>query len=148
MGPNWSSSSTIELEDKEGVILLYRRRDGIEVCIVPLSGIEGMGNRYIRTMPDSNGIVAIEAHLGSPKLEVFVGCGTFQVVQKVMEAVRKRVGNKARCSDINTLDPWKSGLSYCTWNGLGWDLSDEKILFALQELHKNGIRGLTSCRLH
>lgn len=37
------------------------------------------------------------------------------------------------------LADWYDGLSYCTWNGLGHDLSEEKILNALDELQRYGI---------
>lgn len=34
---------------------------------------------------------------------------------------------------------WEDGLSYCTWNGLGWDLSESRILQALRSLEDSGI---------
>lgn len=33
------------------------------------------------------------------------------------------------------------GLSYCTWNALGRELSEARILSALQDLADNGING-------
>lgn len=33
------------------------------------------------------------------------------------------------------------GLAYCTWNGLGRELSEERILAALQDLFDNEIYG-------
>ncbi|KAL9621159.1 MAG: hypothetical protein Q9160_004410 [Pyrenula sp. 1 TL-2023] len=38
------------------------------------------------------------------------------------------------------LENWYDGLAYCTWNGLGQDLSESKILTALESLEKEGIR--------
>ncbi|KAL4754140.1 hypothetical protein BDW72DRAFT_147970 [Aspergillus terricola var. indicus] len=38
------------------------------------------------------------------------------------------------------LSEWYDGLAYCTWNGLGQDLSEEKILSALDDLKTAGIR--------
>ncbi|KAL4740626.1 glycoside hydrolase superfamily [Aspergillus similis] len=38
------------------------------------------------------------------------------------------------------LSEWYDGLAYCTWNGLGQDLSEEKILSALDDLRTAGIR--------
>ncbi|KAL4998742.1 glycoside hydrolase superfamily [Aspergillus recurvatus] len=38
------------------------------------------------------------------------------------------------------LSEWYDGLAYCTWNGLGQDLSEEKILSALNDLRTSGIR--------
>lgn len=34
------------------------------------------------------------------------------------------------------------GLAYCTWNALGRELSEDRILSALQDLSNNGIYGL------
>jgi hypothetical protein len=41
---------------------------------------------------------------------------------------------------IQFLAQWFDGLTYCTWNGLGQDLTEEKILHALAELKSNGIQ--------
>jgi hypothetical protein len=37
------------------------------------------------------------------------------------------------------LENWYDGLSYCTWNGIGQDLTEDKIFNALDELAKNEI---------
>jgi hypothetical protein len=37
------------------------------------------------------------------------------------------------------LSEWFDGLTYCTWNGLGQDLTEDKILHALDSLKANGI---------
>lgn len=39
---------------------------------------------------------------------------------------------------------WYDGLTYCTWNSLGKDLMDEKILAALKSLKDAGIQGKSS----
>lgn len=36
-------------------------------------------------------------------------------------------------------EPWCDGFAYCTWNGLGRDLSEQKILSALNQLQENKI---------
>lgn len=38
------------------------------------------------------------------------------------------------------LTQWYDGLTYCTWNGLGQDLTEEKILHALDTLKSQGIK--------
>ncbi|KAL4979738.1 glycoside hydrolase superfamily [Aspergillus desertorum] len=50
-------------------------------------------------------------------------------------AVMPQEGSKAQW-----LSEWCDGLAYCTWNGLGQDLSEEKILSALDDLRTTGIR--------
>lgn len=37
------------------------------------------------------------------------------------------------------MSDWYDGLTYCTWNGLGQDLTEEKIMYALDSLKENGI---------
>jgi hypothetical protein len=41
---------------------------------------------------------------------------------------------------VQWMSEWYDGLSYCTWNSLGRDLSEEKIVKALDTLSSNGIR--------
>jgi len=43
--------------------------------------------------------------------------------------------------DSQERSPWEDGISYCTWNGLGCDLSEDKILKALEDLEKSGMEG-------
>jgi len=43
--------------------------------------------------------------------------------------------------DSQERSSWKDGISYCTWNGLGWNLSEDKILDALEDLEKSGVEG-------
>ncbi|KAJ5090662.1 Aldolase-type TIM barrel [Penicillium argentinense] len=40
---------------------------------------------------------------------------------------------------IQWLTEWFDGLTYCTWNGLGQNLTEDKILQALKDLKSNGI---------
>ncbi|KAJ5757936.1 uncharacterized protein N7511_006630 [Penicillium nucicola] len=41
---------------------------------------------------------------------------------------------------VQFLAQWYDGLTYCTWNALGQDLTEQKILNALAELKSNGIQ--------
>ncbi|KAI9930992.1 hypothetical protein MW887_010647 [Aspergillus wentii] len=41
--------------------------------------------------------------------------------------------------EVQWLTDWYDGLTYCTWNGLGQDLTEENILHALDALKANGI---------
>ncbi|KAL7269749.1 hypothetical protein RUND412_007573 [Rhizina undulata] len=51
--------------------------------------------------------------------------------ERETENTRRAVGER---------EHWDEGLAYCTWNGMGWDLSEARILNALEEIEKNGIR--------
>lgn len=41
---------------------------------------------------------------------------------------------------VDWLENWYDGLTYCTWNGLGRNLTEQRILDALQDLQEHGIR--------
>ena len=41
---------------------------------------------------------------------------------------------------VQWISQWYDGLTYCTWNGLGQDLTEEKILHALDTLKSHGIK--------
>ncbi len=38
------------------------------------------------------------------------------------------------------MENWPDGLTYCTWNGLGQNLNEQKIYSALDALKENGIQ--------
>ena len=43
-------------------------------------------------------------------------------------------------------ETWADGLAYCTWNGLGRDLTEDRIVAAVQDLHDRGIKSsFNSC---
>lgn len=52
---------------------------------------------------------------------------------------RTRSMSNAKALYLERVD-WEKGLSYCTWNGLGWDLSEERLLDALQKLEDANIK--------
>lgn len=148
MGPHWSSSSTIDLSEREGVILQYQRRDGKQVCVIPISGLDGMGNRYIVTDKEtSNGeLLVLPKDDGNEVLEIFVGIGELDIVERVLDSVRE-VGGIERAAPIEKTDAWRDGLSYCTWNGLGPHLNEDKIFEALRDMDEKNIKSRSCFKL-
>ena len=53
------------------------------------------------------------------------------------EATEAPVDEEARAQ---YMENWYDGLTYCTWNGLGQNLTEEKIYHALDALEKNNIK--------
>ena len=134
----------------------FLRWDGLNLVLLAISGVndvltefnpDGLGKVWATSRNDREGrgeacILAAAAH-------------TFEVANAaVMYQARKIVAgdvpiNKSRTSEIQKLmtddvkpewmENWYDGLTYCTWNALGQDLTEEKIFNALAILKENNI---------
>ena len=45
-----------------------------------------------------------------------------------------RIGYASKAADAKEPEDWQESLAYCTWNGFGQDLNDEKVMSALKKL--------------
>jgi hypothetical protein len=93
---------------------------------------------------EKDGIVRVVAAVGK-KLEDAVAASMYYA-RKLVMAYQESTGQiseemKALTDDFNPqwLENWYDGLSYCTWNGLGQKLTENKIFDALESLSKNDI---------
>ncbi|PSK50323.1 hypothetical protein B9Z65_267 [Elsinoe australis] len=141
--------------DKDGVLVSFLRSDGFNVVCLGISGVRDVtttmkhdefGNVVIQGRNDST-------DQGTARVLVAVSA-SFEVANSaVMYEARKVIqANPETAADteaeINALsqevkpkwfEDWYDGFTYCTWNGLGQDLNEEKINHALDELKKAGI---------
>ncbi|KAL9026101.1 MAG: hypothetical protein Q9196_005184, partial [Gyalolechia fulgens] len=110
--------------------------------------------------PDDNGNIIAHSRNdsmeeGQARVLVAVGATFNTALAAVMYHARKIVlGNDLRskaekeemqhCLDKGVkaewMENWYDGLTYCTWNGLGQDLNEQKIFDALNVLKDNGIQ--------
>ncbi|KAK3674851.1 hypothetical protein LTR78_005195 [Recurvomyces mirabilis] len=140
--------------DKEGMLLSFLRDDGSHVVCLAISGLEDVVTTFIN---DGNGDVIIKGRndrkeVGQARVLVAVA-DSFEVANAaVFYHARKVVGTygvpdadaeTARLMEDKVkpqwLEEWYDGLTYCTWNGLGQNLTDEKIYHALDSLSKENI---------
>ncbi|KAH9826905.1 glycoside hydrolase family 36 protein, partial [Teratosphaeria destructans] len=140
--------------DKDAILLSFLRTDGLHVVCLGISGVEDVLTIFTN---DADGNVIIKSRndrteTGTARVLVAVA-DTFDVANAaVMYAARKVVGTYGTLtSDDETADliedqvkpawmeEWYDGLTYCTWNGLGQNLTDEKIYRALDSLASNNI---------
>ncbi|KXL47911.1 MAG: glycoside hydrolase family 36 protein [Acidomyces sp. 'richmondensis'] len=136
--------------DKEAVLLSFLREDGMNVVVLALSGVEDMVTTLIHD--EDGNIIAkgrndrVTAGIG----RVFVAVAdSFDIANcAVMYHARKIVGSYSTHSldsaakaaqDETWLEEWYDGLTYCTWNGIGQDLTADKIYNALDSLASSGI---------
>ncbi|KAK3630052.1 hypothetical protein LTR56_017697 [Elasticomyces elasticus] len=140
--------------DKDGVQLSFLREDGLHVVCLAISGLEDLMTTFVH---DSEGNVIIKGRndrteTGAARVLVAVA-DTFEVANAaVWYHARKVVSTYGTLtSDAETktlmddnvkpewLEEWYDGLTYCTWNGLGQDLSAPRIYEALDSLSKENI---------
>ncbi|KAF2764002.1 glycoside hydrolase [Teratosphaeria nubilosa] len=140
--------------DKDAILVSFLRTDGLHVVCLGISGVEDVLSIFTN---DGDGNVIIKSRndrteTGTARVLVAVA-DTFDVANAaVMYAARKVVGTYGTLtSDDETaklvddkvkpqwLEEWYDGLTYCTWNGLGQNLTDEKIYRALDSLSSNNI---------
>ncbi|KAF2501764.1 glycoside hydrolase [Lophium mytilinum] len=142
--------------DKEAVLASFLRQDGSHLVVLAVSGVDdvlttlhhdGEGGIVMNSRNDSESE-------GVARLVVAVA-QTFEVANAaVMYYARKLVMKYALASGEASkeeeakgddeikpewLENWYDGLTYCTWNGIGQNLTEEKIFTALDSLKKNEI---------
>jgi len=136
---------------EDAVLCSFLRWDGLHLVLLAVSGIDN-----ILTVLKSNvyGSVVISSRSDSRsrgEARVIAAVGrTFESANAAaMYHARKMVAGTTDMSveradkDIEPewLENWYDGLTYCTWNGLGQDLTEQKIYNALDILEKNDISG-------
>ena len=143
--------------NEEGVLCSFLRYDGLHLVLLALSGIEDVltlfkhgdkGDVVVNAYNDSldQGKVQIIAAVGKSFAEANAAC-IYHARKAVKEGITihpELVKQLGQIPDENEkaewIENWYDGLTYCTWNGLGQDLTEEKIFNALDILKKNNIK--------
>ncbi|KAL5117678.1 hypothetical protein ACEQ8H_004426 [Pleosporales sp. CAS-2024a] len=141
--------------DKDAILVAFERTDGSHLALLAVSGIKDVLTIFRH---DFNGRIVIHSQNdreeeGSFNLIAAVGKTLESAVAATMYHARNLVmryeaakgqmdaEHEALMKDFNPqwLENWYDGLSYCTWNGLGQNLTEAKIFDALDSLAKNEI---------
>ncbi|KAK5126807.1 hypothetical protein LTR85_009741 [Meristemomyces frigidus] len=139
--------------DKDGMLVSFLRTDGLHVVCLGISGVEDVMTTFVN---DTSGNVVLKVRndrtdTGTSRALIAVA-DSFEVANAaVMYHARKIVSTygtltsdeetKTLVDDVKPewLEEWYDGLTYCTWNGLGQDLTADKIYTALDDLAKEDI---------
>ncbi|KAF1951664.1 raffinose synthase protein-like protein Sip1 [Byssothecium circinans] len=141
--------------DKEGILAAFQRHDGSHLVVLAISGVDdvlttlhhdGAGNVIIDSRNDSqeDGIARLAISVGK-SLETAIAATMYYARRLVLkyETASSEIAaeEKALMKDYKPewLQNWYDGLAYCTWNGLGQKLHEDKIFEALDSLAKNEI---------
>ncbi|KAJ5964367.1 uncharacterized protein N7479_004243 [Penicillium vulpinum] len=163
LGPRHGKNNFRLTED--AIFCSFLREDGVNLVLLAVSGVNDVLTMF---QSGENGEVVISAksdNSEASKFHVLVSAAeNFEVAMSaVVYEARKVVRPFSDASHQNPedsvplsppgddivlvekdpsaqwLSEWFDGLTYCTWNGLGQDLTEEKILHALDSLKTNGI---------
>ncbi|KAJ5486115.1 hypothetical protein N7530_000415 [Penicillium desertorum] len=163
LGPRHGKDNFRLTED--AIFCSFLREDGVNLGLLAVSGVNDVLTVF---QSGENGEVVISSKsddLEASKFHVLVSAAeNFEVAMSaVVYEARKVVRPFADTSHLDLedsvplsppgddmvlvekdptaqwLSEWVDGLTYCTWNGLGQDLTEEKILCALDSLKANGI---------
>jgi hypothetical protein len=147
-------------------VLFQRSYDGKHVAVLPVSGL-GSGSAYVTSCASGDGSIVIrgkndgEGPISERKVQVIIAVSNdpFKTVAAATNYLKKLIMD-SRGFESTLIDQWsklelegedrtawEDGLSYCTWNGIGADLSEDKILKALDELERAGVRSKRSCKI-
>jgi hypothetical protein len=163
LGPRHGKNEFRLTED--AVFCSFLRTDGVHLVLLAVSGTDNVLTVF---QSGKNGEVVVNARSDNAELSKFhVLIATAENFEVAMSAViyeaRKVVRPFVEAIDTALDEPvplsppgddtvlvekdptaqwlsqWFDGLTYCTWNSLGQDLTEEKILHALDSLKANGI---------
>lgn len=141
---------------EDAVLCSFLRWDGLHLVLLAVSGVDDDLTVF---KPDGHGNVVISSRNDSTEkglARVLVAVGkTFESANAaVMYHARKLINGDESNSTrekaetealtdgevrVDWMENWSDGLTYCTWNGLGQNLNEQKIYNALDELKDSGI---------
>ena len=145
---------------KDVILCSFLRYDGLHLVLLAVSGLDNVLS-ILRSDKDGNVVCAArnDALDHEPaRIIASVGKDYESAVAAVMYHARKIVrqaqivSGEAEAEAEALMDGvkpewmqnWYEGLTYCTWNGLGQQLSEEKILKAMHSLKRHNVHGTFS----
>lgn len=163
LGPRHGNDKFRLTED--AVLCSFLRKDGVNLVLLAVSGVDDILTVF---QSGKDGEVVIKArsdHINKSRFHILVAAAEdFEVAMcAVVYESRKLIKPFCECVDetaeeepaesppgedivivekepkIQWLEDWIDGLTYCTWNGLGQNLTEDKILRALEALKAHGI---------
>ena len=142
---------------KDAVMCSFLRRDGLHVVILAISGVDDM--LTVLRDDEFGGITVTARNEQEGSCEARILAAVSFSHEKALAACMyeaREVVNRSTSGNLKIIEElgwksrdgpkaqwdqkWADGLGYCTWNGLGQDLTEQKIFDALESLDKDNIR--------
>ena len=142
---------------EDAILCSFLRKDGLHLVLLAVSGIQDVLTVFRRD--DSGNVIVASRNDGDQPVKARIIAAVGRTFEKsnaaCMYHARKLVSEPAYLSSelrevieapidkearAQYMENWYDGLTYCTWNGLGQDLTQQKIFHALNTLDKNNIK--------
>ncbi|KAL4954036.1 glycoside hydrolase superfamily [Aspergillus filifer] len=142
LGPRQGSAKLDLSED--AILCSFLRTDGMHVMLLAVAVDDAV--TILQSGPE--GEVVIKSQNDKPaqsRFQVLAAVAEeFEVAMSALVYEARKLVRPYHVSDkddVKTewLSNWYDGLTYCTWNGIGQDLNEEKLLSALDELKQQNI---------
>ncbi|RPA97417.1 glycoside hydrolase [Choiromyces venosus 120613-1] len=146
MGPR-QGSSHLSI-DRDGLLMGFLRSDGRHVVVLGVSGINDCttyvrsdeGKILLKTRNDADNTQYHRAIIAAGwKYQEAVNAAFYRAREIIRSLSPLSSAAEEPAPTPSWYETWYDGLAYCTWNGLGRELTEERILSALQDLTDNGI---------
>ncbi|KAI9894781.1 MAG: hypothetical protein M1814_002138 [Vezdaea aestivalis] len=155
LAPRQGKSGDFFLE-RGAIFCSFLMHDGSHLALLAISGIDDTLTTF-RSGENSQVTLSVQndsAEAGVTRIVIAVGQTFESAIAAAMYHARTIVANEEVRSDefesemetvtSNEVNPewvknWFDGITYCTWNGLGQNLTDEKIYTAMDSLEKNNV---------
>ena len=149
---------TLPLAGNDAVLYSFLRKDGLHVVALCMSGIDDVLTVFrfehdkivihARNDREEEGtariVVAVGTTFGEASAAVMYYARSivsrYGPVYPKMQSVIHQQTQKGEDMHTSWIQDWYDGFSFCTWNSLGQELTEEKILEALQSLEDKGVR--------
>lgn len=129
--------------DKPAVLASFLLTGGTHLVLCPENGCpdivstlhnDSEGNVLVRSRNDASSAALA-------RIVIAVGNDFEKTVAAAIQHIQSRLPGLPTNSDVQQkqLSDWYDGFSYCTWNGLGRELNEEKIQTALTALSEKGL---------
>ena len=143
--------------DKDAVLCSFLRRDGLHLVLLAVSGVDDIlsifkhdefGGITLLARNEREDIckARVIAAVGFTHETALAACVYYarKIVQDLsgVSPQTQKLLDSASKDDLRTQwdAQWSDGLGYCTWNALGQNLTDKKLLDALEALQKNDVK--------
>lgn len=142
--------------DKDAILSAFLRSDGLHVVVLALSGVDDVlttlnhdddGNVVVQGRNDASENLQSRLLVALGKSFELANCAVMYHARKIISQYGTASGEEQ--AEIKTLvekdvkaewlESWYDGFSYCTWNGLGQNLTEDKIYGALDSLRRSDI---------
>ena len=139
---------------QDALVCSFQCRDGLHLVLLGISGIDN-----VQTVFRDDGFGGVVVHARNDQLDskparvlAAIGFTHDTALAACIYAARNMIQRGSYSSlnaersatkdDLltNWYSSWSDGLGYCTWNGIGKDLSQDKISKALRTLRENNIK--------